>query len=601
MCGIFGCVGNHDIYGVIIDSLKRLEYRGYDSAGVAMIDPLNFGLRVHREIGKPSEIEWPNFYGTTGIGHTRWATHGGVETRNAHPHLDCTGRIAVVHNGTLHNFRELRHDLERRGHRFSSDTDTEVIPHLIEDHSRELPFEEAVRKALLDLNGSYAIATVNSGEPYKMVAARNSSPLVLGIGHNGYYISSDIPTLSALTKLVVPLEPDEMAVLTKDGYRIRDVRTGQVVQREPFEIDIDWQDAQRDGHETFTEKEIFEQPDRLADCLTIPDEELYPIVEAIMNSSRVYISGIGTSFYAGLILRHLLARAGIPAEAIQSSEFHNDAVIRNGTSSIFFSQSGSTTDTNDAIEFYRNQRKKLGIRDGESLSIVNVMGSDMSRMVDHVAYTRSGPEIGVASTKNFLNQICLSLEIFFEIMKRKGIPTDSLYEQFLRMPEYVRAVIGQYGSERVWSDVIDRFGTSDPIFIGSGISYSVALEGALKLKELSYVNANAYVSGDLKHGPLALVESGTPVISINPTTKGKTYNGTRTNVEQAIARGAYSIAVGNDDGSPYHKLIQVPSVPYLLSPLITVVPLQLLAVYAAQSLGNDVDKPRNLAKSVTVE
>lgn len=592
MCGIFGCISNCNVFPFIIDGLKKLEYRGYDSTGVAILNPLG-DIQIKRFIGAPSEQKWPEFFGYAGIGHTRWATHGGVEEKNSHPHLDCKGEVAVVHNGTLNNFNELKRQLENEGHQFNSTTDTEVISHLIEKYLQNLPFEEAVRQALLNIEGSYAIAAISIKELHKIVAARNVNPLVLGIDSENMYISSDIPTLSNFTSRAIPLCRNDIAVLSNHDYKIYNIITGEPVSREQITINSGWIDTERNGYSTYTEKEIFEQPDRLIDCLTITNDELYPLVEEIIKAHRLYLCGAGTSYHAALFFSYLLQNTGIQAEAIVASEFPYKAIIDSNTTTLFISQSGSTRDTNKAIEYNMENN-------GRSIGIVNVIGSDMERMVSHVAYTRSGPEIGVASTKNFLNQLYLLQKIWLEILKRKDLSIDNLEIEFLKLPEYVKEILNFYASNNeIWDRIVDKVTKYNPIFIGSGINYPIALESALKLKELSYLNANAYPSGELKHGPLALIEIGTPVIAINPCGHN-TFNLTKTNIEEAKARGAYVIIISNSN-ERYDEIFSIQNIPYQLSPILTVIPGQLLALKVSQYLGRNIDKPRNLAKSVTVE
>ncbi len=593
MCGIYGCIG-HDVTRRTLDGLKRLEYRGYDSCGLVIIDSDSGELNLYRRVGSPSENSFPDFTGDIAIGHTRWATHGGVTEWNAHPHMDCSGRLAVVHNGTLNNWEELKEELEREDHTFTSETDTEVITHLIERYARNQTLEVALERAIQDLNGSFAIAAVSLDEPDKIVAARNFNPLILGVGENSMYVSSDIPSLSADTRLIVPLERDEMAVLNRSSYRIYSLRDGRQIQRGPFEADIRWKGIDKGDKETFTEAEISEQPDRLLDCLSVTDAELNPLVDGVLDSERLYISAAGTSYYAGLVFSYLLSMIGIPSTPIVSSEFQQRAVIGRNTTTLFLSQSGSTSDTNRALDYAAK-------RNGRNLGVVNVIGSDMARAVDHVAYTRSGSEIGVASTKNFLNQVYLLQRIWLELRNRLDLPTGHLREEYYQMGDHVRQLLETYGRDSdIWERLIPRILSKDPIVFGSGISYPVALEAALKLKELSYLNVNAYPSGEFKHGPLALIEPRVPVIGINPTGDEKVFNRTRTNMEQVGARGGYGIIVG-DYEQPYDEIFYTPQVPYPLSPITSIVPLQLLALYVSEELGRDIDKPRNLAKSVTVE
>lgn len=593
MCGIYGCIG-HDVTRRTLDGLKRLEYRGYDSCGLVIIDSDSDELYLYRKVGAPSENHFLHPKGDLAIGHTRWATHGDVTEWNAHPHMDCSGRLAVVHNGTLNNWRELREELEGEGHIFTSETDTEVITHLIERYAKNQSLEVALGRAIEDLDGSFALAAVSLDEPDKIVAARNFNPLVLGVGEDSMYVCSDIPSLSTDTRLIVPIERDEMAVLTRDSYRIYNFRDGTEVQRGPFETNISWETADKGDKKTFTEAEILEQPDRLLDCLSVTDAELDPLVDGILDSERFYISAAGTSHYAGLVFSYLLSMIGIPSIPIVSSEFQQRAVIDPSTTTLFLSQSGSTSDTNRALDYSAE-------RGGRSLGIVNVIGSDMARAVDHVAYTRSGSEIGVASTKNFLNQVYLLQRIWLELRDRLGLPTGDLRQEYYQMSDHVRQLLETYGRDNeIWDRLIPGILSRDPIVFGSGVSYPIALEAALKLKELSYLNVNAYPSGEFKHGPLALIEPRVPVIGINPTGNEDVFNRTRTNMEQVKARGGYGIVV-SDREQTCDEMFYTPRIPYQLSPITSIVPLQLLTLYVSEGLDRPIDKPRNLAKSVTVE
>ncbi|MCX8178449.1 MAG: glutamine--fructose-6-phosphate transaminase (isomerizing) [Candidatus Aenigmarchaeota archaeon] len=580
MCGIFGYFG-FDSTEKTLEALKFLEYRGYDSAGFACLN--SSSLYVSKKTGAPSEISWSAPSSYISIGHTRWATHGGVTYQNAHPHTDCYNRIAVVHNGTLENYKELRRYLELKGHVFSSQTDTEVIPHLIEDNVLSgLSMKDAVMKSLNQIIGSYAIAVLSVFEPNKIIVARNSNPIFIGIDDLSRCVCSDIPTLTLYSQKMIPLEPYEIACVG-DEIEIYNLNNGNKVERKYIPINSIKNKIFLDGYRTYTEKEIFEQPNSLANLLSIEENEVMPIVDYIINSKRIYIVGAGTSYNAGLIGSYILREAGISSEAIQSQEFPYKSIVDENTLCIFLSQSGTTADTNNAIIHSFNARK---------IGIVNVVGSEMERLVDHVAYTRAGPEIGVASTKNFLNQVYLLNYVFLKICEKNGIDVSQVKKDFYDMSRHVEKIL-QNG---INSEIIHELTKNNPIFLGSGINYPVALESALKFKELTYMDAVGYSSGELKHGPLATVFHGRNVVSINP-------NGNRTtkiNLEESKARGAIIINIGSNE-EIYDFCIKVPNVSYTLTPIVSIIPSQLMSLRVAEKLNREIDKPRNLAKSVTVE
>ncbi len=578
MCGIFACLGYTDVSTIILDALKNLEYRGYDSCGIALIRDENNKFFVEKHVGAPSENEWMLPEGRVGLGHTRWATHGGVSIQNAHPHTDCSGQIAVVHNGTITNFLELKNELKEKGHKFRSETDTEVIAHLMENKN----LKDSIPQISKRIQGSYAIAAMNTrGE---IVVVREKNPIFIGVGDGFLCASSDIPTLSLYCSQFVSLHDGEYAILRLDGYQIYSF-DGVPKKRESIPINFNHQSYERNGFETFTEKEIFEQPQRLFDCSSGIDEAR-KIARMIENSEFVYICGSGTSFHAALYLSYLLSILGIRNVAVNSSEFQ-ELYIPGNNLSIFLSQSGSTYDTLESLNYAK-------FKGAKTASIVNVVGSEMTHLSDFTGYTRAGPEIGVASTKNYLNQLYFSGMIFLELLKNS-----KLYREFERAPDLVSIILDRYKNSKHFQDIIYLTKNQPPIFIGSGINHPTALEASLKLKELSYINSAAYTSGELKHGPLALVIQNTPIIAINPSGNNRIFEMTKTNVEEAKARGAYCIGVG-DLNCGYDAFIEIPTIEYPFSSILSIVPLQLLAVYTAKYLGRNVDKPRNLAKSVTV-
>lgn len=501
--------------------------------------------------------------------------------QNAHPHTDCYNRIAVVHNGTLENYIEIKKELESKGHKFNSETDTEVISHLIEENVQcGIPLRDAIIKSLRDIKGSYAIAVLSKYDP-RIVVARNSNPIFVGLDGINRCICSDIPTLSLYSESMIPLDPYEIAFVG-DSVEIYDF-SGERIERKPIQIKSIKNRISLEGYKTYTEKEIFEQPQALSDCSTVTENELKPIVDSILNSNRLYIVGAGTSYHAALIGSYIFRDAGILSESIQSQEFPFKSVVDSKTTCIFLSQSGTTADTNNAIN-YASRARKIGI--------VNVFGSEMEKYVDYVAYTRAGPEIGVASTKNFLNQVYLLNLLFLKICERRNIEVSYVKRDFYNMPRYVEEILRNGVPEKIILQLLQN----NPIFLGLGPSYPVALEAALKFKELTYMDAIAYFSGELKHGPLATVFEGRNIVSINPE-QNKT---TKINLEEAKSRGAKIINIGSEN-ELYDFCINVPNVSISLTPIVSIIPAQLFALKVAEKLGREIDKPRNLAKSVTVE
>jgi len=606
LCGITGYIGYNEAVPVIIDGLKRLEYRGYDSAGIAVIHEERLWLlkkegRLERLEGM---LNGSHPRSSLGIGHTRWATHGVPSDDNAHPHTDCRGRIAVVHNGIIENFAGLRRWLEREGHRFSSETDTEVLAHLVEHHYRG-SLEEAVRRALEAVEGSYALAVICADEPDKIVAVRNQSPLVIGVGENEYYLASDIPAILNRTKQVYLLEDREMAVLTRDGVTISNGE-GKRIAKEIFAVTWSAEAAEKGGYPHFMIKEIMEQPQALRDTLRgrirkerveFSDVDLDCCLDGV---EKIFIVACGTAYHAGVVGKHVIEQmARLPVEVDIASEFrYRDILWGEKSLLVVISQSGETADTLAALR----EAKKKGIK---VLAVTNVVGSSVAREADRVIYTWAGPEIAVASTKAYSTQLLVMYLLGLYLAQKRGtLPEEviaSTVRQLRGIADKVEAILEKADAvERIAQKYAD---TPSTFFIGRGLDYAVALEGALKLKEISYVHAEAYAAGELKHGTLALIEKGVPVIAI--VTQDELEDKMISNVKEVKARGAEVIGIGKEGLTGIEEeadeLFVIPGEDPLLTPMLTVVPLQLFAYHMAVQRGCDVDKPRNLAKSVTVE
>ena len=611
MCGIVGYVGDEPCAPILIEALRKLEYRGYDSAGVAVVGPQ--GLTVVRAKGKLGNLEKKAQAepppGTVGIGHTRWATHGRPSDENAHPHS--YRGVAVVHNGIIENHLEIKARLAKAGHRFSSETDTEIFAHLISDEiERGADLPDAVSRAVASVRGTYALAVVSERDPNRVVAVKNASPLVIGLGKGANFVASDVPALLAHTRQVVFLEEGEMAVLARDGVTLR--RSDGTVFSRPART-IDWTPtmAEKNGHKHFMHKEIHEQPRALADTIrsraSVEEGNVYfddvHLTEAHVRAlDRVQIVACGTSYHAGLIGKFMIEQlARLSCEVDLASEFrYRDPLVSERTLAVAVSQSGETADTLAALR----EAKSRGAR---ALSICNVLGSAIPRDSDDVLYTHAGPEIGVASTKAFTTQLAAFYLLAVRLGRLRGtLQADearlhlnalrmapALLEETLRCEEAVLAISRQLTTAR------------DMLFLGRGVQWQVALEGALKMKEISYVHAEGYAAGEMKHGPIALLEEGTPVVVLAIKSDEAVYEKTLGNIHEAKARGASVIAlatVGDTQvGQLCDHVIWIPAAPALVAPMLTVMPLQLLAYDVAEQRGLDVDQPRNLAKSVTVE
>ena len=608
MCGIVGYVGPRQAAGLLLEGLRRLEYRGYDSSGIAVVN--GAGLTVMKQAGKLSalekQLEGAMPKGSLGIGHTRWATHGAPTTPNAHPHTDQTGRIALIHNGIIENSGAIRRALEQRGHTFKSETDTEVLAHLVgECYNGNI--EEAVAQALREVDGAYGIAVICSEEPDVLVAARKGSPLLVGVGENEWFVASDASAILAHTRSVVYLDDGEMVVLNRKGYHVRDLAATRI-EKPVNRIEWDIATIERGGFSHFMLKEIFEQPDTVRNTMRghLLEEEgtsrvsgLNLTDDDLKRINRIVITACGTSWHAGLISEYMLEElARIPVEVEYASEFrYRNPVVDDHTLVIGISQSGETADTLAAIR----EAKRRGAR---TVGVVNVVGSTIAREVDGGIYLHAGPEVGVASTKAFSSQvIALSLiTLRFARLRNLSILQGRQIIQALRaLPEQVQQILDRADevealAERFWR-------TNNALYLGRGVNFPVALEGALKLKEISYIHAEGYPAAEMKHGPIALIDENMPVVFIAP--RDAVHGKIISNVEEVRARGGQVIAIKNDGDDQISRLatatFTIPETIDLLTPILAIVPLQLFSYYVALRRGCNVDQPRNLAKSVTVE
>ena len=613
MCGIIGVVGSSDTLATLLEGLARLEYRGYDSAGVALVRP-GETWRARAAVGTESvkalreECELAPTGFSSGIGHTRWATHGGPETMNAHPHLDCSGRIAIIHNGIIENHADLQEQLEARGHVFSSRTDSEVLAHLIEE-SRANGFEliEAVRRSLLVVRGAFAVAAMDASESDVIVAARRISPLIVGTAPGVTYLASDIPAILDRATSFYAVNDDEIVRLGPEGFRAIDLE-GAPVRLHQLTIDWDLETAEKGGHDDFMTKEINEQPEAVRATLldrrrgdgTITFDELRISDEELREVNRVVIVAAGTSHHAGLVAKYAIERwARLSVEVDISSEYrYRDPIVEVGTLVIGVSQSGETIDTIQAIR----EAKRRGAR---VVGVTNIVGSSLARESDAVIYTRAGLEVSVASTKVFLAQVAaLELLALRLAQLRETLPSsdvDAYYQGLKAVADQVATVLERRASV---DDVAKQLvGARDFFFLGRHVGFPTALEGALKLKELSYLHAEGYPAGELKHGPLALIEPGVVVVAV--VTDPHMHEKMLSNLAEVKARGASVVAVATDDDESIDAIadyvLRVPATEPMFSPMVDVVPLQLFAYAMARGLGRNIDRPRNLAKTVTVE
>lgn len=614
MCGIVGYIGKQRALPILLDGIKRLEYRGYDSAGLAVLEKSG-KIKSEKAAGKIKNLEekllHPNYFkGNVGISHTRWATHGEVNETNTHPHCDCKRDIWLAHNGIIENYRQLKTDLQKLGHTFRSDTDTETIAHLIEEFQikkRELPFEEAVRLALLSVCGTYGLVVIDSREPQKLVAARNFSPLLLGIGKDGYFIASDVSAVLKHTKNVVYLDDGEMAVLTPSEHNIYDL--GRNLRVKPVqEIPWSYEEAEKGGYPHFMLKEIFEEPEAIENSIRgrmLPREGmvklggLSEVIDKLRSARRILISACGTAYLAGSVGEYMLEEyAGISTEVDLASEFrYRKPLFKEGDLFFAISQSGETADTIAALR----EAKEKGV---PTLGIVNVVGSTIARDTDAGIYQHAGPEIGVASTKAFTSQISI-LVLLTVLLGRSREMSYVLGQRILRelgeVPKLMRAILKQNEAIKGLAQKYQKY--QNFFYLGRKYNFPVAQEGALKLKEISYVHAEGYGAGELKHGPIALIDENFPSMIIAP--QDSVYEKMLSNMEEIKARRGPVIAVATQGDQKIRELaddvIYIPKTLEMLTPLLSVIPLQLFAYHFGVLRGHDVDKPRNLAKSVTVE
>lgn len=611
MCGIVGYIGNKEAYPILIKGLKRLEYRGYDSAGVAL---LNGDLNIYKRKGKVAELEeyvdGKNLHGNIGIGHTRWATHGKPDDLNAHPHLSGNGRIALIHNGIIENYATLKEALIKLGHTFSSETDTEVLVHLIEEIQNEGNYEidEAVRIALTKVIGAYAIVVIDKTNPEELVAARKGSPLVVGLGEDEYYIGSDATPIIDYTKKVIYLQDEEMAIIKNGKLSVRNLRN-ELKSPKVELLDMEIEALEKGGFEHFMLKEIYQQPETVAYCMRgrINSEENWAHLrgvseyeEKFTNAKRLLIVSCGTSWHAGLIGEYLFEDlARLPVEVEYASEFrYRNPVITPDDIVIAISQSGETADTLAALEL---SKEKWALTYG----IVNIVGSSIARATHAGSYIHAGPEIGVASTKAFTGQLTLLTIMALKLAKSRGTISKSRFNELIQelenIPEKIKRVLETNDKIKyIASEIKDA---NNAIYLGRGYNFPVALEGALKLKEISYIHAEGYPAAEMKHGPIALIDEKMPVVVI--ATNNHAYDKIVSNVQEVKARKGVVISIVREGDTEIAKLsdyyIEIPATEDPLAPLLSVIPLQLLSYHIACMRGCNVDQPRNLAKSVTVE
>jgi len=614
MCGIIGYIGPKDVVPVLIDGLRRLEYRGYDSAGVAVVSEGAVTLR--RSAGKLSNLERvigsDPIAGDYGVGHTRWATHGRPTEENAHPHRDCTGRIVVVHNGIIENYLDLKHQLQKEGHTFVTETDTEIVAHLVEREMKDDGLENAVRRALLYMRGLFALVLISADDPNKIVTVRNGPPIVVGLGDGEFFVASDIPAILSHTRDVVFLGDEEMAVITPAGVEFTDY-SGRAVSKRSTKVSWDPVMAEKAGYKHFMLKEIFEQPWAVKETVlgrasqetgTVFLHEIEIPDHVLREVERVVILACGTSWHAALVAKFLFETlARVPVDVDYGSEYrYRDPIVSAHTLAVVITQSGETADTLAALR----EAKKKGAR---SIAICNVVGSMATRETDGTVYTHAGPEIGVASTKAFTTQIVgLHLLAMYLGQIRGTLAADVARPHVEALAQLPLLIEHTLRCESITEEIAKRFyQCSDFLYLGRGINYPIALEGALKLKEISYIHAEGYPAGEMKHGPIALIDEKMPVVTIAP--HDHVFEKMIGNIQEAKARGGSVIALTTEGHQSIRSLldpaqdflIEVPETHPLLTPVLMVVPLQLLAYHIAIRRGCDVDQPRNLAKSVTVE
>jgi len=614
MCGIVGYVGPQQAEGIVVDGLRRLEYRGYDSAGVALV--VDGKIACEKRAGKLANLdkalaEAPLPESTTGIGHTRWATHGAPNDRNAHPHLGQSGQVALVHNGIIENFALLRAEIEAAGHDLASDTDTEVAAHLLEaEVAGGADLTAAMQRVCNRLDGAFTLVAVDAQDPGRVVAARRNSPLVVGVGEGENFLASDVAAFIEHTREALELGQDQVVTITCDDISVTDFE-GAPAEAKPYHVDWDLSAAEKDGYDWFMRKEIHEQPRAIADSMlgrhdasgALQLDEIRIDEDELREVDKIIIVACGTAFYAGLVAKYAIEHwTRIPCEVELAHEFrYRDPILTRDTLVVAISQSGETADTLMAIRHARDQRSKV-------LAICNTNGSTIPRESDAVIYTHAGPEIGVASTKGFMTQLvaCYLLALYLAQVRgtKYGDEITSIVRELEKMPAHVQRVLDESGP--VHELAADLRDAKSVLFLGRHAGYPVALEGALKLKELAYIHAEGFAAGELKHGPIALVEEGMPVFCVVPP-RGRDFLHDKmvSGIQEVRARGARTIVLAEEDDdtvTPYADvMIRLPTVPTLLQPMVAAVPLQLFACELATQKGHDVDQPRNLAKSVTVE
>ncbi|MDC0584798.1 glutamine--fructose-6-phosphate transaminase (isomerizing) [Bacteroidales bacterium] len=611
MCGIVGYIGNKKAYPILVNGLKRLEYRGYDSAGVALI---NGHCNLYKKQGKVADLEnhigEQDINGTIGIGHTRWATHGEPNDVNAHPHTSMHGKFVIIHNGIIENYARLRERLESRNITFKSDTDTEVLANLIEYiyEKGQVSAEIAVRLALTKVIGAYGLLVLCTDEPDKLIAARKGSPLVIGVGNQEYFLASDATPIVEHTKSVIYLNDDDVAIIKKDELILKTIRNDKQTPKIQT-LDIDLEEISKSGYDHYMLKEIFEQPGSLEDTMrgrvlfnknTIHLGGLYPVLPQLINAQRIIIIGCGTSWHAGLVGEYLFEDiARIPVEVEYASEFrYRNPIINKGDVVIAISQSGETADTLAAIKMAKEKGALV-------LGICNVVGSSIPRETDGGVYTHAGPEIGVASTKAFTSQVTVLTMMAVLIGKEKGTLDDENYKSIIQelnsLPTKIETILKNNEYYKEISKIYQN--AANCLYLGRGYAYPVALEGALKLKEISYIHAEGYPAAEMKHGPIALIDENMPVVVIAP--RDKSYEKVVSNIREVKARNGIVVAVVTEGEKGLKEIadhiLEIPDTHEIIQPLLSVIPLQLISYHIAVFRGCNVDQPRNLAKSVTVE
>ena len=611
MCGIVGYTGPKEAYPIVITGLKRLEYRGYDSTGVAL---LNSGLKVYKKKGRVAELEeailGKDLHAHTGIGHTRWATHGEPSDRNAHPHTSASGKLAMIHNGIIENYAQLKKELSNKGYVFTSDTDTEVLLNFIEDikHNNQCDLEEAVRVALKRVTGAYVILLLDADSPDTIIAARKGSPLVIGVGKGEHFLGSDASPMLEYTKEVVYVNDYELAIVRPDELILKNLGNEKIT---PFitKLDMELAEIEKGGYDHFMLKEIFEQPSTILDCLrgrldatagTITMKGIQDNIEHFKNAQRIIMVACGTSWHAALLAEYIIEElCRIPVEVEYASEFrYRNPIVNKGDIIVAISQSGETADTLVAIERAKENGAII-------FGVVNVVGSSIARISDGGAYTHAGPEIGVASTKAFTGQLAVLIMMALKIAKEKGTISDERYNHLLleldAVPEKVNAILKN--ADALKAIALKYKGASDALYLGRGYNFPIALEGALKLKEISYIHAEGYPAAEMKHGPIALVDENLPVVFI--ATKDSYHEKIVSNIQEIKARKGKVIAIitEGDEIIPgmADDVFYIPEADEIIAPMLSTIPMQLLSYYVGIAKGVDVDKPRNLAKSVTVE